>query len=111
MSTLSLCLNSIKNEIPESLITEFCLASRYGKNPWSAVDEDAVLIAEVFERRLMPDLNVEYARTLEIPLQECMVEKVSEMDYVVTVPPKATGGYKILTGLGTPMVSTLIRLQ
>jgi len=100
MSMLSLCLNSIKNEIPESLISEFTIASRYGRNPWSAVDEDAVLIAEVFERRLMPDLNVEYARTLEIPLQECMVEKVSEMDYVVTVPPKATGGYKILTVLG-----------
>ena len=58
MSMLSLCLSEIKSSIPAELISEMCLASRYGKNPWSAVDEDAVLIAEVFERRLMPDLNV-----------------------------------------------------
>ena len=63
MSMLSLCLSEIKSSIPAELIAEYAIASRYGKNPWSAVDEDAVLIAEVFERRLMPDLNVEYART------------------------------------------------
>ena len=100
MSMLSLCLNEANNVIPEELIRECMIASRRYTNNYYPTSTDSFLIDEVFQKRLLPDLNVEYANKLVVPLSKCIVERSNEIDYIVTVPASATNGRKIVTVLG-----------
>ena len=50
------------------------LSFLFVKNRFAPVSADAMIIQEVINKRVMPDLNIEYATKLNVPMRDCKVE-------------------------------------
>lgn len=103
MSMLSLSINNIYNEIPDEIIEE-AFVIPFRKNRFAPVSADAMIIQEVINKRVMPDLNIEYATKLNVPMRDCKVEMVTPTDWIVTVPDEVTNNRKIITVLGVNLL-------
>nr|DAT15073.1 MAG TPA: Putative virion structural protein [Caudoviricetes sp.] len=99
MSMLSLALNEVHQTIPEELLDATFLEP-FRTNFYNPVNVDALITSEVVQARVLPDLNVEYAQKIKVPLAQCKVQQISPQEYVVTVPPEATGNRKIISVMG-----------
>lgn len=100
MSMLSLALNEVHNgDIPVEILEEaFVIPFRTER--FAPVSMDAMIIQEVIQKRVLPDLNIEYATRINIPLGQCIVTPVTTQDYIVEVPEELVNGRKIITVLG-----------
>ena len=98
MSVLSLCLNEIHNVIPIEILEEAFRAPF--KCEWYAPSSiDSRIITEVFEKRVLPDLNLRYANIVRVPISQCKVTG-GIGDYVITIPPEVLNHRKIVSVLG-----------
>lgn len=99
MSVLSLCLNEIHNVIPIEILEEAFRAPF--KCEWYAPSSiDSRIITEVFEKRVLPDLNIRYANIVRVPINQCKVTSAGYGEYVITIPPEALNHRKIVSVLG-----------
>lgn len=99
MSVLSLCLNEIHNVIPIEILEEAFRAPF--KCEWYAPSSiDSRIITEVFEKRVLPDLNLRYANIVRVPVSQCKVSDGGYGEYVITIPPEALNHRKIVSVLG-----------
>lgn len=103
MSMLSLCINEVYQQIPEEILS-FVFMEMDKRNYYVPVNLDARIIEEVINKRIMPDLNVEYAVRINVPLNQCDIERITAQDWIVTVPPELTNGRKIITVLGVNFI-------
>lgn len=104
MSTVNMCLAEIHQVIPEELIEE-AFVTPYRQDYYRPASADARIITEVFEKRVIPDLSLEYAHQITISLQDCQIERLNASDYVVVIPPNILQNRKILSVLGVNTVN------
>lgn len=104
MSMLSLALNEVSFSIPTEIL-EAVFMEPYRKNYYVPTNLDSRIVEEVISKRVMPDLNVEYAVKLNIEMAKCQIEMINPQEYIVTVPPSETNGRKIITVLGLNYVN------
>ena len=104
MSTVNMCLAEIHQVIPEELIEE-AFVKPYRQDYYRPASADARIITEIFEKRVIPDLSLEYAHQVTIPLEVCQIERINVSDYVVVIPPNVLQNRKILSVLGVNTVN------
>lgn len=104
MSTVNMCLAEIHQVIPEELIEE-AFVTPYRQDYYRPASADARIITEIFEKRVIPDLSLEYAHQVTIPLESCQIERINVSDYVVVIPPNVLQNRKILSVLGVNTVN------
>lgn len=104
MSILSLAISNVFQEIPDEILEEAFL-NQNKRNYYMPTSIDAKIIEEVIDKRVMPDLNIEYATKINIPLGKCTIERISPVDWVVTVPPEVLNERKIISVLGINYVN------
>lgn len=99
MSIISLAIANVHQEIYHDALVEAFLTPDE-KNYYKPVNIDGRIMEEVINKRVMPDLNIEYSRRLTLSLRDCQINMENIQTYVITVPPEILNNRKIITVLG-----------
>jgi hypothetical protein len=98
MNLLSLAIQNVRMVIPEAILTEALMGSRY-RQRGITYSLDAMIRSEVFERRMKAEMNMVGGTEMLIPLRNAQYLIQDNVNVIVRIPREYTQGRNITTPL------------
>jgi len=102
MDAITKAVYEIKFQIPKDILN-LAFVNRYNYYTAEMISLDKLIIDNVINAKVLPDLNIIRGERLSIPLEQCEVTKVSPDQFrwetVIKVPPKLLNGRNIISPL------------